>query len=493
MLKLFNPYSLLSALLLLGSAPSLVVSANIQLPEIGDPSENYISVEEDRRLGQAFMRSVRRSLTLIEDPEINGYINALGYRLLGGVDVTHPQFTFFVVDNPLINAFAGPGGYIGIHSGLILAAESEGELAAVVAHEIAHITQRHLARAFEKVSNVGLQTAAAIIAAIILGSQNAQMGQAALAVATAGTIQRQLNFTRAHEREADRVGITILNKAHFDPTNMPRFFQRLQNSLRYTKSGLPELLRTHPVTTSRIADSKNRAALYPSIKDKSSFEFKLVQARLRIHSTDEIESTIKQIEHELNNSGSERPSSAIKAYEYTLALLRNDHLNQARKVIIKIDEANEIIPYISARARIEMAAGNYKSAEKSLADALTLYPGQATLTLLYTEVLNHQGESDRAVKLLRALIRQEGRFTLPSYYHALARAQNLNKESFDAYLSLAEYYYLIGQTRSAISQLEAAQHRLQESDSYHQKRIEARLKTLRDEALQEQKKEGNRH
>ncbi len=197
-----------------------------ELPDLGDSSATLLSAEEDKRLGQAFMRSMRQHADIIEDPELNAYINSVGYRLLSSANSNLP-FHFFIVNDPAVNAFAGPGGHIGLHSGLILTAKSEGELASVMAHEIAHVTQRHLARAFQKSSNVQMQTMAAIIAALLLGVP-ADLTMATFIAAAAGNIQQQLNFTRAHEREADRVGIDILAKSDYDPRYMPAFFSRMQ-------------------------------------------------------------------------------------------------------------------------------------------------------------------------------------------------------------------------------------------------------------------------
>ena len=473
--------SALAALVLYHAGPA---AASLDLPDIGDTSAAVISSEEDRLLGQAFMRSVRRSLDIVESPQINTYINALGYRLLAGVDTRHTQFTFFVVNDPDINAFAGPGGYIGIHSGLILAAESEGELAAVMAHEIAHVTQRHLARAFEKASTINLQTAAAILAAIILGVQDAQLGQAVLAASTAGSIQQQLNFTRDHEKEADRIGIDILAQAGYDPRHMPAFFQKLQESLRYMESGAPELLRTHPVALNRIADSMNRAELYPHQSPTPRPEFDLIQSKLRVATLADQAQRQRALAADMANTPA--PSRTLR-FEYARTLLINNAPDQARSIAATLlEDAPENIDYITLQAEIEIAGERYQAAEQRLADALRLYPNYPSLSVLYAETLMKRNDPAKAITVLRQLIETQQQFTLPSYYQLLAQAQDQNRQFIEARLTMAEYYYQIGLTRTAINQLESALQQLGVNAHYQRARINDRLEVLKQEALAEE-------
>lgn len=205
------------------------------------------------------MREVRRSLTIVDDPQVQEYVSSIGYRLVAHADAGSGDFTFFVVQHEAINAFAAPGGFIGINTGLILASRNESELAAVVGHEIAHVTQRHLPRAFEQASQMNIPTAAALV----LGRQNSNIGEAALATAFAANQQNRINFTRSNEQEADRIGIDLVARAQFDPNSMATFFERLQQTYRFYEGSLPEYLSTHPVTVSRIADARARADAYP--------------------------------------------------------------------------------------------------------------------------------------------------------------------------------------------------------------------------------------
>lgn len=465
---------LLLSLALFVSTTANSANSSLSLPEMGDASATILSADEDKRLGQAFMRSVRSQAEIVESPEINSYINALGYKLLGSAGSQQP-YTFFVVNDPAINAFAGPGGYIGIHTGLILAAESEGELAAVVAHEIAHVSQRHLARAFQKASTGNLQTAAAILAAIIIG--NPAVTQAAIALSTASNIQQQLNFTRDHEREADRVGIETLAQAGYDPRQMPAFFTRLQQSTRYMQSDLPELLRTHPVTPSRIADSSNRAEQFPPVKPRESDDFYLIQAQLQtLHG---------ERQERLKILDTYTSPSTTQQYEQALWQLKSANLQQAEQLSqALLKKAPEKDLFIALQTRIELEQNTLEQAHTRLAEALNLYPNHPLLTLLQVETELRLNRAEQAVVLLRQLILQQGRFLLPSYYQLLAQAEMANGRESDSYQAMAEYYYLIGHTRSAVDQLKIALDRTDKEDSFRWQRLNSRLTELQNEVLE---------
>ena len=280
-------------------------SQPLSLPDFGDPSGSLISPMEEHQLGVEFMRSVRRSAKVIDDPQIEEYIQNLGYKLVAGADPQPFRFTYFVVQDPEINAFAGPGGYIGVNSGLILIAQTESELASVLAHETAHVTQHHLLRTFAKESRLSVPTMAALLAALVLGGHNPQVAEAAIASTMAGSQQLQINFTRENELEADRVGMQILVAAGYDPRNMAAFFEKLQKATRFYQSGIPKLLLDHPVTTDRIAYSTSRAEQYPHITPPDDLPFELIRAKLRVLTDDDPDQAVQYFE------------SALKEKKYT--------------------------------------------------------------------------------------------------------------------------------------------------------------------------------
>ncbi|MDP3333241.1 MAG: M48 family metalloprotease, partial [Methylococcaceae bacterium] len=254
----------------------------IDLPDMGDSSGTLISPQEEKEFGEFFFRSLHRQVTINQDAEIQQYIQTIGEKLTAHSDTPGYPFHFFVVLENNINAFAGPGGYIGVNSGLIVTTEAESELASVMAHEIAHVTQRHLYRAAEAQGRLSIPTMAATLAAILLGTQSPAMGQAAIMAIQAGSVQFQIDFTRDNELEADRVGMQTLAASQFDPRSMPTFFERLQQATRYYGQNIPEFLRTHPVTAARISDTRGRAENYPYKQYPDSLDFLLIQAKLRV-------------------------------------------------------------------------------------------------------------------------------------------------------------------------------------------------------------------
>lgn len=457
---------------LIACGPPIAFAEDINLPNIGDAAGTMMSPEEERQLGLEFMQNVRQSLTLLDDPVVEEYIQSLGDHLVSQVNDYHEPVTFFVVKDPSINAFAGPGGYIGVHTGLITAARSEGELASVLAHEIAHVVQRHILRTFETDSHMGLPTLAAILAAIIVGGNNPQVGEAVLASSIAGTTQKQLTFSRQHEQEADRVGLDILAHAGYDPRTMVSFFETLQQSNRYADNRLPEFLLTHPLTFSRVADTRNRADQYPQIKPGDDTAFQLFRARIIVDT-----SATNDLKTTTNNE-----QRAPEQYRNTLIYLKNGDFSQARNGIKTLlqQDPNRIL-YHQTAAEIELAADNTKEAKVILKDALNLFPDNGPLTLLYAETLLQLGETDTTLQLVDRQIRLHPR--QKRLYSLQARAAQKAGQNADAYQALAEIQLLEGNQQQAIDYLEQAL--AQANVSQHLKlAIEARLKVLKDEVRQ---------
>jgi len=256
------------------------------LPDLGDASSASLSESQEKTIGNRIMRDVRIDPDYIDDPEVADYIQSLGSRLASVADGPHPDFDFFVVRDETINAFALPGGHIGVNSSLIMLTENESELAGVVGHEIAHILQHHQARMIQGSRGVQFTSLAALALAVLAArgssSQSGQITEAAVASAGAMNIQNQLNFTREHEREADRVGLTLLERAGFAPRAMGTFFERLLRSNRLNElKGAPSYLRTHPLTTERIADIQDRVEHLPSRLVGDTFEYRIARAKLR--------------------------------------------------------------------------------------------------------------------------------------------------------------------------------------------------------------------
>ena len=254
-----RPLALLLSLALALPAPAPVLAAD--LPDLGDVAASELSPAAERKIGEQIIREIRwRDAAYLDDAEVEEYVNRLGQRLAAVSNNPGLDFDFFVVRDATLNAFALPGGFIGVHTGLILAAEGESEFASVLGHEIAHVTQRHIAQIVGKQSQSAMLMIASMLVAVLAARSNSDVSTAAIAAGQAGAIQSQLGYTRAFEREADRAGLETLDKAGLDVRGMPGFFERLQRNTRVYENNAPAYLRTHPLTTERIADMENRVA-----------------------------------------------------------------------------------------------------------------------------------------------------------------------------------------------------------------------------------------
>jgi len=446
------------------------------LPDMGSSSGKLMTLEEERQLGREFMRQVRQQLPILDDPVITRYVQALGDDLSSRLDQIDYQFQFFVIDDPTINAFAGPGGHIGIHSGLILAAKNEDELASVISHEIAHISQRHLLRRFEKQSNMALTTMAALVAAILLGQSNNDVGQAIFTSTIAGTTQSQLNFSRVHEKEADNVGIRLMYAAGYQPGYMASFFETL---LAKRRADIPEFILTHPLTTSRIADAKNRAMQFnqqiPTINDP--VRFGLIQARLALPPQvyDSQQANKRPIIHF-------EPNSRItKRYWKVLQLIHENKPIPAKTALmslIKIDQSRII--YSITQAEIAIKAKNSALALEILAKALLNHPNNQAITALYAKTLLLNNKSQTAYIIIRQHI-DNGNQNAELYRMLANSAKKLGKLG-EAYESLAKYHYKLGQNTLALEHLETAI-KLNKGQQHRLLRLNTRIKQIQQEIL----------
>ncbi len=313
------------------------------LPDLGEYSQSVLTPLEEQRIGEEAMRDIRASNMLVDDIEITDYISSLGYKLVGNSPDNRQQFTFFVLSDPTINAFALPGGFVGVHTGLIQNTRSESELASVMSHEIGHVVQRHMARMMAQQKRDALPSMAMIAASILVAWASPQLGQGALVSTEAGLVQRNLSFSRENEQEADRVGMQILDKSNFDTRAMPGFFETLLKNERFDGNA-PSFLRTHPLTTERISDMRNRAEQTPYRQVPDSIEYSLVRAKLRA-----IQGTPNDTVRYFDNSLLEKKYSNEVAQRYGLvvALLREHNLERAQQ---ELDKVSAMIPPASDAA-----------------------------------------------------------------------------------------------------------------------------------------------
>jgi predicted Zn-dependent protease len=461
-------------------APSSTVHAqDLRLPEMGDPSDRLLTPAAESRLGEAFMRSIRSEHRVIDDPLLAGYIEQLGQRLAATGGAASQGFHFFLVDEPAVNAFAGPAGYIGINTGLVLATESESELASVIAHEIAHVTQKHLLRAFDDYKRMNAPAAAVLIAAVVAGLSGApsDVTGAAIAGVQAGMIQRQINFTRNNEEEADRVGMAILEEAGYDPRGMPLFFERLASRNQTYGSEVPEFLRTHPVTSNRVADSLGRASQYPYRQYPDSLDYHLVRVTLKARQFGEPAQAVRYF-HDSLKEGRYRSETAQR-YGYALALMDAHMLEPARNEVDRLlDKDPGRVDFLLLDARLYKLAGKTAKGLERLKAALESHPDNYALVLRYAEDLLDAGRSGQAMAMLEEEVQH--RSDDARLHRLLARAATTDGQANLGHQHMAEYYYLSGEYEAAIGQLEIAL-RDRSVEYFRSAQMSARLKKIRKE------------
>lgn len=445
--------SLAIALCLLSTSPRAIEIEKLQLPEMGDSAGALISPIEEQQLGAAFFRNLHAQTEISQDLEIQEYIQTIGRKLAASSDTPSTPFHFFVVMDPNINAFAGPGGYIGVNSGLILLTEAESELASVMAHEIGHVTQRHLYRQIEAASKMSIPTVAATLAAILIGTQSPRMGQAALMAIQAGSIQFQIDFTRDNEKEADRVGMQTLAESNFDPRSMPTFFERLQQSTRYYGRGVPEFLRTHPVSENRIADTRGRAETYPYRQYPDSMGYLLTKAKLYVVSTPDKNTALKHFST-LEQQGTAE-QRAVARYGTGLVHLQNLQYPEASRIFAALAEEYPEQPhYISALARTAVESHDYAKANPLFDKAMQRFPSNDAIKIEYTRSLLKSGQPEQAKQVLLTL--SDSQKQEPFYFELMAQIYAEMKQPAESHRYMAEHYYASGQNMDAIMQIRLA-------------------------------------
>lgn len=440
-----------------------------QLPTIGQPADAYMSPAKEDKLGRQVVSELLGRGMIIEDALLSEYVNQVGNRLVRHTSGNAGNFRFYVIDSAQVNAFALPGGYVGINAGLLTETDNESELAGVMSHEIAHVTQRHIARQIEATSGMGWATAAAVLLAAVAGGGDPDAISAAVAAGVSNLGQQQTNYTRSHEYEADRLGIRTLAAADYDPDAMSSFFAKMQRRARLYGTQLPQILLSHPVSTTRMAEAESRAADYGAIDVRESPQYALMKERARVLAGRQLSDLARYYE---NRRADGRPAPALD-YGYALVLNRLGRNQEAADLLRPLARAHpDMLAYRLALAHTYSRAGQLATARRQLDAIRADFPDSAAAKLDYARTLIEAGEPGAARDYL--LGEPQLLASASEAQEMLARAAGQQGRLGEAYYRQARFHEMRGAYAPAINQLRAA---LQTADlnAFNESRLRAQL------------------
>jgi predicted Zn-dependent protease len=452
------------------SAPS-----GSDLPDMGSPAETILSKSDEAQLGAMIAKEMRDQNAVIADPEVTEYLQSVGTRLAAQSIDGGRGFHYVAVKDAAINAFAVPGGYVFINSGLILATVTESELAGVMAHETAHVTQHHIARFLRRQEQQSLVNAAAMLGAILLGAMaGGQAAEGGIVAAQSMAAQQQINFTRDNEYEADRVGIGYMEGAGFDPKGMGDFFETLSRRYSLSTSWIPAMLLDHPVTTDRIAEARARAALLPPISAKDSLSYQLIKERVRVLMAPGDVDMAK--DYEVRIAKGDRSLGA--RYGHALALIADHRPIEAARILYDLTQEHpEVTLLHTALGEAESKAGHQNDALSTFKRSMALFPRNVPLTVRYAEALMASGNPQEAHMVLLDLFNNVE--PTPDQIQLTARAASEAHDLGDAYYYMAEYQIANGELNLAVQQYQMAL-ASPNLTSVQRQRIRARLDEVRE-------------
>ncbi|GLP94769.1 M48 family metalloprotease [Paraferrimonas sedimenticola] len=467
---------------LAAGALALAVSAGVSahmtasnLPDLGTAAVNTLSIEKEMQVGDAYMRVIRGSAPMVTDPVLEQYLSELGNKLVSHAHDVKTPFTFFMLRQDEINAFAFFGGHVGIHTGLFLNADNEAQLASVLAHEIVHVTQRHLARSMEAQQKTGPAAMVGMLGAILLAIAAPQAGMAALATTQALAQQSSINYTRAHEREADRIGIAMLAEAGFDPQGAPEFFAKLAARYRYS-SKPPQMLLTHPLPESRISEARTRAANYPRRRYEQNLDYHLARARIWVrYSPLNDKAALARYDMQLKKRDYEFKEAAL--YGRALALFRLKRYEESQQVLeelIKNDKNN--LFYVDLKTDLLLEQDKNDEAIAMLKHQLKLKPTSQVVLANLANAYMQDNQPELAINKLQSMAFLDKDYMLP--YSMMVDAYKKTGEKAQRHLAQAELMALAADYDNAIDQLNYA-YKLTTEEPLQTARIEARLRQFR--------------
>ncbi len=444
------------------------------LPELGDGSSRHFSLDQEHELGRVWLKAFRSRVDTVADPLMQDYLEDLTYRLARHSQLSDKRLELVIVNNPELNAFAVPGGVVGINNGLLTYAENEAQLAGVLSHELAHLSQRHFARSLDKQRAGNLSMMAGLLAGIVLAATTgSDAGMAAIATGQAAAMQSQLRFSREHEQEADRLGMQTMANAGMDPAAIPAMFEIMNRRLRFNSNKPPEFLLTHPLTDSRISDSTNRARNYKRAVYTDSLNFQLMKKRAELSLAANKRDILNQWQHDLKNNPSESAT-----YGVVIALMANDQWEEAGKRLepLLADDPNRIA-YVVAQANTLAGKKAFRDASELLRKHLDLNPGNNALTMTLADVLQRGGRPHEAEELLSD--HSKRRPQDPALWYQLAELHGLSGNILGVHMARAEYFMLRGYLDSAEKQMHYAWPLTADSNVARHK-LRQRMKDLQD-------------
>lgn len=437
---------------LAATSTSTATSHGNDLPDIGTPADQVFTAGEEYAIGSGIVRQLRDNGEILDDPELTDYVQQLGQRLAAQAHDGNLKFHFFIMKDTDLNAFALPGGFIGVNAGLVTATANESELAGVLAHEIAHVTQRHLARSIAAQSKNATISAIGMLAAILIGAAagSGDAVQGAVAVSQGVAAQQRLNYSRANEAEADRVGMGVLAASGFDPNGMGSFFETLGRQTSLGASRVPEFLLTHPVTSNRIAEAKERAEQYATVRPVDSTGYSLARERVRVLSMPSGRDARDAYGDAVDGQDVHLPEA--RRYGRALAATRAGDAGESIALLRELRQTRpEVIPYHTALAEAYLQAGQVAAAKSTLAEAMVLFPRNVAVTVLYGDTLLRAGEPAEAHRVLLDLFNQVP--ASPLQIRMLGQAASAQGDQPEANYYAAEYLLATGELNRAINQL----------------------------------------
>jgi predicted Zn-dependent protease len=465
---------IIAAIIYTAFSAQLSFSASNELPELGDSSSGFVSQTQEYQLGRIWLRQLRAQAVTINDPLTISFIEELIFRLAPHSEVRDHRFEFVVIDQGELNAFAVPGGIIGINLGIFLHADDEDEVSSILAHELAHLSQRHFARQIENAERQAPIAIATLLASILLiASNNADAGFAGLISSQAASIQNQLAYSREWEREADRTGMKTLVSSGLDPSAMSSMFKHMLAANRYSQRP-PEFLLTHPITDTRISDAANRAQAFPVKKRTRSFNFLIMQQRAKIRYRIPAADQYAYFDKALKATTNEKEKDSYRYSKAWIQFLARRY-QPARESLLSISDSNQDQPAVAIlMSKVLDQLEQTDKAITYLQDAYKLRPDSYPIAIGLAELMTKNGQAKEALADIQRW--SERRETDPIIWDQLAETANKSKDLLLAYRAKSEYLFLNGQKNKAVKQLQFAVVYAEKTGTYQQQeRLKQRL------------------